>query len=84
MQCAIDNGELCEKDIAQCFENREGRFLQLSIGDQVPGNEAWFVSFNNRLRKFRVVFLLDAGLLCILSVCEADEEVCQRYDNFFK
>lgn len=84
LNCALEASGISERDITQCFQNRDGGFLLASSFDSIEHIEsAWFVSTTNKLRKIKIVFSFDGKLVSVLSASEADDLACRIYSSEF-
>lgn len=80
--CVLQTSGISEREISQCFQNREGAFLCASYSEMdVVIESAWFVSYTNKLRKMKVVFSYDGQQVSIISACEADDVTCRIYSS---
>ena len=78
-----------ENEIRQCFENREGGFLEDAREEhQTDPPTQWFVAETNKRRKLKVVFIArqtkDGIRIAIRTAYPANADEIRIYEKFGK
>lgn len=77
------NPPVTEKEIEQCFENRQGGLLQDTREEHATDPPTqWFVAETNHRRCLKVIFVLHGENIHIKSAYDASDEIQRIYKNF--
>ena len=79
----IDEHQVSEDEICQCFTNREGRFLEdIRVNNKTTPPTLWFLSETESGRRLKIVFILAEGETIIKSAYEPNQDEIRIYQKF--
>jgi hypothetical protein len=78
-----DKHGVTRREIEQCFENREGEYLEDSREEhKTDPATLWFISPTNAGRKLKVIFVFNNGNIYIKSAYDAKPSHIEVYKPF--
>lgn len=73
---------VCEEEIAQCFANRTGKYLQDTREDHASDPPTlWFISETDYARKLKIVFISRDGNVYLRTAFEPNEIELRIYEK---
>ena len=76
---------VCRREVEQCFENRRGVLLKDDREDHKTNPPTmWFLSFTNKGRLLKVVFIQSGCLIDLKTCYEPNEVEIRIYEKFAK
>lgn len=74
---------VCRREIEQCFENREGEYLEDPREEHKTDPATyWFISPTNAGRKLKVIFVFNNGNIYIKSAFDAKASHIEIYKPY--
>lgn len=79
----IEGRKITEKDLCQCFENVEGKFLEDTRSEhKTDPATMWFVAPTNKGRCLKIMFITRGDCVDIKSAYEATDEIQAIYMKY--
>jgi len=78
----LSKHEVTEAEVRQCFENRDGKLL-LDPREKHKTNPPtqWFISYTNKQRRLKIVFVLKEGVVYLKTAYEPNQIEIDIYNQ---
>ena len=74
---------VCEEEVAQCFANRTGKYLQDTREDHASDPPTqWFISETDFAKKLKVIFVLKDGDIFLRSAYPPNADELRIYAKY--